>query len=79
MAAQKLRVAYYARGRFVPLPSGTGSPIRSSFHRNDVEWLVIDEGRMDDHRGLSEGLGDWLQIAHVESGSGRRALVLEVR
>lgn len=79
VAAQKLRVAYYARGRFVPLPSGTGSPIRSSFHRNEVEWLVIDEARMDDHRGLSEGLGDWLQIAHVESGSGRRALVLEVR
>ncbi len=79
IAAQKLRVAYYATGRFVPLPSGNGSPIRETLLAQGVEWVVIDEARLDQHRGLTEGLGDWLQITHVESGSGRRALVLGVR
>ncbi|MEM9175649.1 MAG: hypothetical protein AAGC67_10475 [Myxococcota bacterium] len=79
IAAQKLRVAYYARGRFVPLPSGNAAPIRRDLLAQGVEWLVIDEARLDQHRGLAAGLGDWLQIVHVESGAGRRALVLDVR
>lgn len=79
IAAQKLRVAYYASGRFVPLPSGNASPIRGSLRARGVEWIVIDEARLDQHRGLAEGLGDWLQVAHVEEGSGRRAWVLAVR
>jgi len=79
IAGQKLRVAYYAKGRFVPLPSGNGAPIRETLIAQGVAWVVIDEARLDQHRGLTEGLGDWLQIAHEETGSGRRALVLAVR
>ena len=79
VAAQKLRVAYYAKGRFVPLPSGNEAPIRETLLDQGVAWIVIDEGRLGQHRGLTEGLGDWLQIAHEENGSGRRALVLAVR
>ena len=79
VAAQKLRVAYYAKSRFVPLPSGNEAPIRETLLDQGVAWIVIDDGRLGQHRGLTEGLGDWLQIAHEESGSGRRALVLAVR
>lgn len=79
VAAQKGRVAYYARGRFVPLPSGRDGPIRESLIAAGAEWVVIDEARLDDHRGLAAGLGDWLQVAHVETGSGRRVVVLELR
>ena len=79
VAAQKLRVAYYARGRFVPLPSGNDAPIRETLRAQGTEWLVIDEARLDQHVGLAAGLGDWLQLVHVESGAGRRALVLAVR
>lgn len=79
VGAQKLRIAYYAKGLFVPLPSGTGVPIKESLEARGVEWLVIDEVRLDEHRGLSTGLGNWLQIVHVEARAGRRALVLELR
>jgi len=78
VAAQKLRVAYYARGRFVPLPSGMDEPIRNSLQREAADWVVIDEERMRQHTGLAEGVGDWLEVAHVETGGGRRVFVLEV-
>lgn len=79
VAAQKLRVAYYARGRHVPLPSGKTVPIEATLRAAGAEWLVIDEQRLDDHHGLAGGIGDWLQLAHLESGEGRRVLVLEIR
>ena len=79
VAAQKLRVAYYARGRHVPLPSGKTTPIEATLRAEGAEWLVIDEQRLDDHLGLAGGIGDWLQLAHLESGEGRRVLVLEIR
>lgn len=78
VGAQKLRIAYYADGVFVPLPSGNGVPIRQSLEANGVEWLVIDEVRLGEHRGLAAGLGNWLQIVHREARAGRRALVLEL-
>ena len=79
IAAQKLRIAYYAGGTFVPLPSGNDGRIREGLLARGVAWLVIDEVRLDEHRGLAAGLGDWLQIVHVEARAGRRALVLELR
>jgi len=79
VAAQKLRVAYYAGGTFVPLPSGGDGRIRERLLARGVRWLVIDEVRLDEHWGLAAGLGNWLQIIHVEARAGRRALVLELR
>ena len=79
VGAQKMRVAYYAKARHVPLPSGKVSSIERDLRRAGVEWVVIDEGRIDDHLGLADALGDWLQVKHVESGEGRRVLVLELR
>lgn len=79
VGAQKLRVAYYARGTHVPLPSGEGRAIDSVLREAGVEWVVIDEARLGDHRGLAEGLGDWLETIHVEQGAGRRVRVLAVR
>lgn len=78
VAAQKLRVAYYAGREFVPLPSGDEAPIREALLARGVSWVVIDERRLDDHRGLREGVGDWLVPIHdARSGRGR-AFVLAV-
>ena len=79
VGAQKMRVAYYAQARYVPLPSGKSSSIEAALRHAGVEWLVIDERRVDDHRGLKAGVGDWLHLVHVESGEGGRVLVLELR
>jgi len=79
IAAQKLRVAYYARGHYVPLPSGRGIPMQTTLKRSGAGWVVIEELNLEDHHGLAEGLGDWLQVVHVAGVDGRRALVLELR
>ncbi len=79
VAAQKMRVAYYAGGRHVPLPSGRETPLHGQLRRAGVQWVVIDEQRLGDHLGLAEGIGDWLEPVHEEQAGGRRVLVLRMR
>lgn len=76
VAAQKLRLAYYAGGSFSPLPSGVSVPLRTALVDARVRYVVIDEARLDDHEGLRAGLGDWLEPVHVVEAAERRALVL---
>jgi 4-amino-4-deoxy-L-arabinose transferase-like glycosyltransferase len=79
IAAEKLRVAYYAKGQYVPLPSGAERPLRGQLEGQGVAWVVIDEQHLVDHAGLTAGVGEWLEVVHREEGAGRHALVLRVR
>ena len=79
VAAQKLRIAYYAQAPFVPLPSGRDASLESALRAAGARWVVIDEGRFDDHEGLAEGLGDWLRPIHRVEGEERTAVVLAVQ
>lgn len=78
VAAQKLRVAYYADADYVPLPSGIDVPIGRQLREQGVGWVVIDEAGLGDHLGLTEGLGDWLRRVHVVEQAGARVWVLAV-
>ena len=78
VAAQKLRVAYYAGAEYVPLPSGLDAPIVARLRAEGVGWVVIDERGLGDHLGLEAGLGDWLRRVHLVERRGVRAWVLEV-
>ncbi len=78
VAAQKLRTAYYAQAPFVPLPPGHDGLLKQHLIKRRVSWVVMDEAKLDDHLGLEEGVGDWLEVAHVVSSGGSRILVLEV-
>lgn len=79
VAAQKLRVAYYAGAEFVPLPSGNDGRIEAYLRDQGVGWVVIDPDRLDEHLGLAAGVGEWLVPIHTVERAGRRALVLELR
>ena len=78
VAAQKLRTAYYAGARFVPLPSGHDGRLPYHLRQRAAHWVVIDDTKLDDHRGLEEGIGRWLQRVHVVPSEGRNILVLAV-
>jgi 4-amino-4-deoxy-L-arabinose transferase-like glycosyltransferase len=78
VAAQKLRVAYYARAPFVPLPPGTDGQLRAILEQRGARWVVIDQAKLGDHTGLAEGLGGWLRPLHRIERAGHTALVLEV-
>ncbi len=78
VAAQKLRVAYYAEAPFVPLPSGRDGRLEVHLRRLGTRWIVIDRDGLEDHRGLSAGVGDWLRLVHREQAGEREAWILEV-
>jgi hypothetical protein len=78
VAAQKLRTAYYAGARFVPLQPGHDGLLAHHLRRRAARWVVIDDSKLEDHRGLKEGIGRWLHRAHVVPSEGRNILVLAV-
>ncbi len=78
VAAQKLRVAYYAGAEFVPLLSGNDGRLAHQLRSRHVRWIVIDDAKLNDHRGLEDGIGSWLQRVHSVSSGGRTVLVLAV-
>jgi len=78
VAAQKLRTAYYAEARFVPLVPGHDGLLEHHLRRRAAHWVVIDDAKLDDHRGLEEGIGHWLERVHVVPSEGRNILVLAV-
>ncbi len=78
VAAQKLRTAYYAEERFVPLPPGHNGLLLDHLRRRAARWVVIDDAKLDDHRGLEEGIGHGLRRVHVVPAAGRNILVLAV-
>lgn len=78
VAAQKLRTAYYAGARFVPLQPGHDGLLAEYLGRRAARWVVIDDTKLDDHLGLEEGIGRWLHRVHVVPSEGRNILVLAV-
>ncbi len=78
VAGQKLRVGYYAKAPFVPLPSGQDGGLAASLRRRGARWIVIDSGKLDHHRGLSEGIGRDFHRVHSEEAAGRRVWVLSI-
>jgi len=78
VAAQKMRTAYYAGARFVPLPDGADRQLERQIRGRGARWVIIDAAKLADHRGLAEGIGDWLDPVHVERAVGQEILVLEV-
>jgi hypothetical protein len=78
VAAQKLRTAYYAKERFVPLPPGHNGLLLNHLRGRAARWVVIDDSKLDDHRGLEEEIGHGLRRVHVVPAAGRNILVLAV-
>ena len=78
VAAQKLRVAYYADARFVPLATGHDGRLENYLRRRGTRWVVIDRAKLSDHRGLAEGIGHWLRLVHTNSTQDRVVFVLSV-
>ncbi len=78
VAAQKLRVAYYAGAKFIPLTDGHDGRLEDHLRRRGARWVVIDQAKLADHRGLAEGIGDWLRPIHSNSSQGRVAIVLSI-
>ncbi len=78
VAAQKRRTAYYAGALFVPIPDGRDGLIERQLRGRDARWLIIDADKLDDHRGLAEGIGRWLAPVHAERAGSQEILVLEV-
>jgi hypothetical protein len=78
VASQKLRAAYYAEAPYVPLPPGHDGRLAEFLWSRGAHWIVIDQAKLGDHQGLSEGLGDWLTPVHRVEVAGQTALVLEI-
>ena len=78
VAAQKLRVAYYAEADFVPLMTGHDGRLEDYLRRRGAHWVVIDRAKLADHRGLVGGIGQWLSLIHRSSGQGVEVFVLAV-
>jgi hypothetical protein len=78
VAAQKLRVAYYAGARFVPLATGHDGRLEAYLRHRGARWVVIDRAKLADHEGLDVGLGDWLRPVHSSVSQGRVAVVLAI-
>jgi 4-amino-4-deoxy-L-arabinose transferase-like glycosyltransferase len=79
VAAQKLRTAFYAGARFVPLPPGHDGLLADHLRRRAARWVVIDDSKLNDHLGLEAGIGHWLHPVHVVPSEGRNILVLAVK
>jgi 4-amino-4-deoxy-L-arabinose transferase-like glycosyltransferase len=78
VAAQKVRVAYYAQADFVPLSHGAGGRLAAQLRKRNAHWVIIDRDNLADHLGLEEGIGDWLQLVHTVPFEEGAVLVLSV-
>ena len=78
VAAEKLRMAYYADAGYVPLKADGGESLEEALRRGGARWIVIDGDRLDRYPGLVEGVGDWIQPVHHEESGNRRAVVFEI-
>jgi 4-amino-4-deoxy-L-arabinose transferase-like glycosyltransferase len=78
VAAQKLRVAYYAGAKFIPLTTGHDGRLEDHLRQRGARWVVIDRAKLADHRGLAEGIGHWLQPVHTSTSQGRVVFVLSI-
>jgi len=78
VAAQKVRVAYYAQADFVPLPAGSDGRLAAQLYKRNAHWIIIDRENLADHRGLEEGIGHWLQLVHTVPFEKGAVLVLSV-
>ncbi len=78
VAAQKVRVAYYAQADFVPLPAASGGRLAARLRKRNARWVIIDRDNLADHRGLKEGIGHWLQLVHAVPFGKGAVLVLSL-
>jgi 4-amino-4-deoxy-L-arabinose transferase-like glycosyltransferase len=76
VAAEKLRLAYYAQAAYVPLVARQGETLETSLRRAGTKWVVVDESRLGRIPGLEAGIGLWLTEIHRVEQEDRRALVL---
>ena len=78
VAAGRLRIAYYAGGRFIPLPSAPKEGMMGYLRARGARYVIVDEAKVDQHLGLRDAQGEGLRLIHRERASGRDAAVFEV-
>ncbi|MEZ4216714.1 MAG: glycosyltransferase family 39 protein [Myxococcota bacterium] len=80
VASRRLRDAWYARARFVPIPveGYAGASLLEHLRRSGARYAVIDAARVDDHAGLREAIALGMQRLHVARAHGREAWVLAI-
>jgi hypothetical protein len=78
LAAEKLRMAYYADAAYVPLRAGAGESLETTLLRGGADLLLVDGDRLDRYPGLVDGMGSWLREIHSVEHDDRRALVFEI-
>jgi hypothetical protein len=79
VAASRLRVAYYAGERFVPLPSGPPGGMLSYLQEWGARYVIVGDENLDEHVGLRSEQGRGLRLVHRAEAGGRSAAVFEVR
>ncbi|MCG8592300.1 MAG: glycosyltransferase family 39 protein [Proteobacteria bacterium] len=79
VAAGKMRIAYYAGEPFVPLPSDPPGGMLAYLESRNVRYVIVDQAKVNAHRGLREAVAEGLSELHRVEARGREALVLELR
>ena len=79
VAAGRLRIAYYAGGRFVPLPSSPKLSMMSYLRDRGARYVVVDEAKVDQHVGLRSAQAEGLRLIHRETAAGHTAVVFELK
>ena len=78
VAAPRRRVAYYAGGRWVALPSVLEPGTFEEMRRIGVRYVILDDARRERYPGLVEGEPAQLRLVHRAQAGGRSASVWEV-
>jgi len=78
VATGRLRIAYYAGGRFVPLPSAPKEGMMSYLRAREAGYVIVDEAKVGQHTGLRAAQAEGLRLIHRETVEGRSAAVFEV-
>jgi hypothetical protein len=78
VAAEKLRMAYYAGAAYVPLRADFDAPLEATLLRSGASFVLVDGNRLDRYPGVSKGVGAWLREIHRVEHEDRSALVFEI-
>jgi 4-amino-4-deoxy-L-arabinose transferase-like glycosyltransferase len=78
VAAEKLRLAYYAGEAYVPLSEELGTSLESSLRSAGARWIVVDAAHLERFPPLVAGVGDWLNPVHRVERNNRIAVVFEI-
>ena len=79
VAARRVRIAYYAGGRYVPLPQRLERGLTRYLDRTRAGYVIIDESKEGPRFGSAKARPKRLELIHRSSAEGATAAVFRVR